>query len=77
MRFEPKWVPCSERWPEKSGLYLVTREIPNKRNLSVSYVKYDAVTGTFTRTGSERTLAWAEVGSPDPFYLMCEPYKGE
>lgn len=22
---EPKWIPCSERWPEANGRYLVTR----------------------------------------------------
>jgi len=58
-----KWIPCSERLPEHSGIYLVT--------LTVAVEKYVVVRWYSQRGG------WISDEHPEAWMPLPDPYKGE
>lgn len=60
-QFEQPWIPCSERLPEHSGIYLVT--------LTVAVEKYVVVRWYSQRGG------WISDEHPDAWMTLPEPYK--
>ena len=57
-----KWIPCSERLPEHSGIYLVT--------LTVAVEKYVVVRWYSQRGG------WISDEHPEAWMPLPEPYEG-
>ena len=68
---EPQWIPCSERVPEKSGVYIVTekeyfvddREHTGRFNLTTEQVEFED--GKWRRASFYEVIAWMPL--PEPY----------
>ena len=71
---ESRWIPCSKRTPEKSGVYIVTekeysvddREHTGRFNLITEQVEFEG--GKWRRASFYEVIAWMP---------LPEPYKAE
>lgn len=66
----PHWIPCSEKLPEESGLYLVTERGMFGESVYTRYWNYD-------RSG--RNAHWSGYGNSAEVTAWCElpePYEG-
>ena len=61
-QLEQRWIPCSERLPESSNFYIVTR-----KGFSVGFIWYSVFHG----------WEWQEEGQPIAWMPLPEPYGGE
>lgn len=55
------WIPCSERFPENEGMYLITSKVLDKTE--IQYVFYQPNIGMFICNGTP--LAWMPL--PEPY----------
>ena len=62
---EERWIPCSERLPEDSGWYIVTKELDYDTTF-VGLEWYDSTNGW--KYDNAKCIAWMP---------LLEPYKGE
>lgn len=60
---QPKWIPCSERMPDKDGHYLVTLDFDYGRSIEMGWL----LGGEWVNENSHVTIAWRP---------LPEPYKG-
>ena len=68
---EPQWIPCSERVPEKSGVYIVTekeyfvddRKHTGRFNLTTEQVEFED--GKWRRASFYEVIAWMPL--PEPY----------
>ena len=62
---QPRWIPCSERLPEKNGNYLVTVEA-NDGTASIKFQMVDHYGPKWLHEGEhEKVIAWMPL--PEPY----------
>lgn len=64
----PRWIPCSERLPEESGLYIVTNVGRWVEPVGTRYYNIRADGGFWSGHPGDKVLAWMP---------LPEPWKGE
>jgi hypothetical protein len=66
--YNVNWIPCSERLPEETGLYVVTHVHPLKDELSTTIFYYDSVRKVFSlpneRFYEVHPIAWQPLPQP-------------
>ena len=65
---EPRWIPCSERLPEKSGRYLVT---------NTRLGAFEVTWNIFYNGKGEAPEGWLYEDGTIAWMPLPEPYKGE
>lgn len=60
----PKWIPCSERLPEESGLYIVTNVGRWVEPVGTRYYNIRANGGFWSGHPGDKVLAWMELPAP-------------
>ena len=58
------WIPCSERLPEESGLYIVTNVGRWVEPVGTRYYNIRADGGFWSGHPSDKVLAWMELPAP-------------
>ena len=58
---EPHWIPCSERLPEESGLYIVTNVGRWVEPVGTRYYNIRADGGFWSGHPGDKVLAWMEL----------------
>ena len=64
--YKDGWIPCNERLPEESGMYIVTCK--DEKLIHVSFVQYQKTTNSWNLRGKRaywRVIAWQPL--PEPF----------
>ena len=54
----PPWIPCSERLPEKSGLYLVTNVTPLSNPVTTRYYNARTTESFWSGYPNDEVTAW-------------------
>lgn len=61
---EPRWISCSERLPEESGLYIVTNVGRWVEPVGTRYYNIRADGGFWSGHPSDKVLAWMPLPKP-------------
>ena len=61
---QPGWIPCSERCPDKEGIYLVTDKTVFGEKISMRYWNIHEKDAFWSGYESDVVLAWMEMPKP-------------
>lgn len=70
---ETRWIPCSERMPEESGLYIVTNIGRWVEPVGTRYYNIRAAGGFWSGHPGDRVVAWMPL--PEPYKEMNDTGK--